>query len=149
MIHLSEGETRVVDVLRQNPGSTPTTLIQKSGVSRTTVRNALIKAQAQGHLIVNMEWPRRYSWVDIQPAEEAAPGYAVAPDVVKTGEIGKAWKAGRPRIVKVIEGLDFPRMTKQQIEEGLSSVIAALTGIYIAVARIEDGPEWRKEAGIS
>lgn len=149
MIRFSDGESRVMAALRKNPESTPSDLVQKANVSRTTVRNALIKIEAQGHLITNMEWPRRYTFVDIQPTEEdAPPGYVVAPDAVKPKEIGKRWTAGRPRILKVIEGVDLSKMTKAQAEEALGSTLKAISGIYVALARIPDGPEWRKEAGV-
>lgn len=147
-VHFSEGESRVIDALRESPGTTIAALVTGTGVSRPTVRSALIKANARGNLITDQQWPRRYTYVEVAQNEDAPSGYAVAPDSVKPSEIGRVWKAGKPRIVSVIEGVDLTQMDKAKATAALEQAARAILGVYVALSRIEDGPEWRKEAGV-
>lgn len=148
-IFYSEGETTVIEALKTKPGSTIASLIVATQASRTTVRNALIKAQANGNVIVSQEWPRRHTWLDIPLAPvDSAPSTILTPDVVQPGEVAKRFSAGRPNIVKALNGVNFEKQDRQTILDTLEAVGKAVLGLYVALSHVEDGPEWRQEAGV-
>jgi hypothetical protein len=149
-VHLSEGESRVQSALKEHPGSTVAELEGLAKASRPTVRNALVKIEARGNLLSTREWPRRYSYVAIPQAtpEESEPRYLIQPDNVKPHLIGRTWAGSREKIIKAIEGIDLSRMDKAQVEKAFEAVTKATSGIYAALRQIEDGPEWRQEAGV-
>lgn len=144
----SESEANVIEALKKNPSTTVAQLIAKHQ-SRSTVRNALIKAQANGNLVISPEWPRRYSWIDI-PQAEKEPSYAgiLKPDNVRPADFGKKLRAGVPNLVKVLNSIDPSKQDREDVMKNLKAVGSAVLGLYVALSKVEEGPEWRKEAGV-
>lgn len=148
-IFYSEAETSVVEYLKRNPGATIATMVAGVPASRSTVRNALVKAIARGNLLAGQEWPRRYTWLDIPLTPvEAVTSYVVAPDVVQPAEFGKRFMSGRPNIVKALSGIDLTKHDRKTTLDTLEAVSKAVLGLYVALSQVDDGPEWRQEAGI-
>lgn len=147
MTFYSEAEARVIETLSRRPGITVAGLVAATH-SRSTVRNALIKAQAQGRLIITQEWPRRYTLTATPVVAERAESNVVIPDEVDTKQIGETFKKGRPAIVKALNGINLETQDRTEVLQRLELVGKAVLGLYVALGRVEDGPEWRQEAGV-
>jgi hypothetical protein len=145
-IHYSESEAHVIDYLKKEPKTTVAQLVAK-GYSRSTVRNALIKAQSNGNLIMAPEWPRRYSWIET-PEREETYSLPIKPEQVKPKDFGPKFQQGRPNIVKVLNSINPEKQDRDKVLKDLEAVGRAVLGLYIALSRVEDGPEWRQEAGL-
>ena len=143
----SETEARVIEALKKEPKATVEHLVRK-GYSRSTVRTALIKAQSNGNLIMVPEWPRRYSWIDTPAKEEVAPALPIKPDNIKPKDFGPKFQQGRPNIVKALNAIDPAKQDRDRVLKDLEAIGRAVLGLYVALSRVEDGPEWRQEAGL-
>lgn len=147
MITYSQSETRVLDFVKKHPGATIQELVE-DGHARSTVRLALMKAHAQGDVKVLFEWPRRYTWVDRKPVEPEPVREILKPDYVDPSEFGPRFKAGKTNIAKALQAINPERHDRDRVLAELGAVGRAVLGLYVALSQIEDGPEWRKEAGL-
>lgn len=145
--YLSASEAKVRNFLKKNPASDIASIVAKAKISRPTVRQALIKLEAQGNLIKTADWPRRYTWAEAVKPEVSESGSIIEPEHVEPGDVAKKLSAGAPRIAKAIQGLDLSKVTQQDALDTLATIAKAVLGLYVALGKIEDGPEWRKEAG--
>lgn len=141
--HYSESEMRVIEAIQKNPGVNVGTLMGLTGASRPTVRNAIIKAQASNRLKVTDTWPRLYTWND----DEQTSIVGLTPDRVATKDIAPVFEKARPRLIKALESIDFKKQDQQQIMSTLARLSEATLGLYDALSRVEEGPEWRQEVG--
>jgi hypothetical protein len=67
---------------------------------------------------------------------------------IKPKDFGPKFQQGRPNIVKVLNSINPEKQDRDKVLKDLEAVGRAVLGLYIALSRVEDGPEWRQEAGL-
>jgi len=127
---------RVREDLEQHPESTIPAIMDRTGLSRSTVRYALLNLPTKEEPF----WPRRYTLVE--------PNGQVAATPLTPIEAGPRWNEKREEIGRAIAGLDLSTATQPEALRILEILAASLLGMIAVLRTVGDVPEWRQEIGL-